>query len=54
MSWVPIPEYEIYWQTEGQSLRDQYKNLNKEFPDAEGSKTQVYKRKENNVDGRAI
>jgi hypothetical protein len=39
MAGVPIPEYEKYWQTEGQSLREQYKNLIQEYPDAEGSIT---------------
>jgi hypothetical protein len=42
MAGVPIPEYEMYWRTEAQSLRDQYKNLTKEYPDAEGSITQAY------------
>jgi pyrroline-5-carboxylate reductase len=42
MAGVPTPEYEKYWQSEGQSLRDQYKNLIQEYPDAESSITQVY------------
>jgi hypothetical protein len=42
MAGVPVPDYEKYWQTEGQSLKDEYKSLIKEYPDAEGSMTQAY------------
>jgi hypothetical protein len=42
MAGVPTPEYEKYWQTEAQSLREQCKNLIQEYPDAEGSIIHVY------------
>jgi hypothetical protein len=43
MAGVPIPEYEKYWQSERQSLREQYKNLIQAYPDAESSIPREYK-----------